>query len=66
MNAWWWVPIGLVAWFAVSVAWDCGSAGSQALLTGARLEPLGEMQLGSEPRSIGSRHLEASERRHRG
>jgi hypothetical protein len=20
MNAWWWVPIGLVAWFAVSVA----------------------------------------------
>ena len=26
MNAWWWVPIGLVAWFAVSVAWDCGSA----------------------------------------
>jgi hypothetical protein len=20
MNAWWWVPIGLVAWFAVAVA----------------------------------------------
>ena len=20
MNAWWWVPTGLVAWFAVSVA----------------------------------------------